>query len=160
MFRCFRRNKKAFSLIELIIVVSIMIALVVVMAPAYVKYVTKSHNAVVEAAAESVLAFVKAEISDGAFTGSGEIIVAGRQGDGEQYRTIHIDWQDGNTFMYRPEGAEVEGNGHDLFVQNCGADTTKVIKSLLTYKITVNETVIEGHPQLVEIESTIPGEGG
>lgn len=145
MLNRFKKNKKAFSLVELIIVIAIMVALVVVMAPALVKYVNRSHDAVVEAAAESVLQFVKAELSDGTLTGSGTIVVQGRQDAGDSTKYIHIDIP--NTFSYP--------GGTAAFVEQCGADTHKVIKSNLRYMITVNDMSVEGHPQLVEIESEV-----
>ena len=47
-----RKNKKGFSLVELIIVIAIMVALIAVMAPAFVKYVQKSRDAALATAAE------------------------------------------------------------------------------------------------------------
>ncbi len=49
-----RRNKKGFSLVELIIVIAIMVALIAVMAPAFVKYVQKSRDAALATAAEDL----------------------------------------------------------------------------------------------------------
>lgn len=48
-----RKNKKGFSLVELIIVIAIMVALIAVMAPAFVKYVQKSRDSALATAAES-----------------------------------------------------------------------------------------------------------
>ena len=98
MIMRFKRNKKGFSLVELIIVIAIMVALVVVMAPAYVKYVQRSHDAVVEAAAESVLQFVKAEMADGSFTGTGTMEIKGEQKEGESHKSIHVEWIEPNDF--------------------------------------------------------------
>ena len=49
-----RKNKKGFSLVELIIVIAIMVALIAVMAPAFVKYVQKSRDAALSTAAEDL----------------------------------------------------------------------------------------------------------
>ena len=49
-----RKNKKGFSLVELIIVIAIMVALIAVMAPAFVKYVQKSRDAALATAAEDL----------------------------------------------------------------------------------------------------------
>lgn len=145
----FKKDKKGFSLVELIIVIAIMVALVAVMAPAFVKYVNKSHDAVVTAAAESVLSFVKAEMGDGSFTGTGQIIVEGRKDSGEVHKSIHIDWKDGNTFKYQPADTLADDNGYEEFISGCGADENKTIKSDLKYVITVYSTqTVDGHPQL------------
>lgn len=145
----FRKNKKGFSLVELIIVIAIMVALVATMAPAFVKYVNKSHDAVVQAAAESVLSFVKAEMGDGSFTGTGQIIVEGRKDSGQEHKTIHVDWKEGNTFKYQPNDSLDDDNGYSQFVSLCGADENKTIKSDLKYVITVYSTqTVDGHPQL------------
>ena len=56
-----KKNSKGFSLVELIIVIAIMVALVAMLAPQFVKYIQKSHDAVVTRAAEDVLAMAKSE---------------------------------------------------------------------------------------------------
>ena len=63
-----RKNKKGFSLIELIIVVAIMVALIAVLAPSYVKYVEKSRKASLQTAAEDIATCVKTELNDPDFT--------------------------------------------------------------------------------------------
>lgn len=60
-----RKNKKGFSLVELIIVMAIMVALVAVMAPQFIKYVQRARDAVVTDAAENLLSVVKSEIALG-----------------------------------------------------------------------------------------------
>ena len=144
-----RARKKGFSLVELIIVVAIMVALVAAMAPAFVKYVNKSHDAVVEAAAESVLQFVKAEVSDGSLTGEGKILV-GRDtlNNNPNSKNINIEWvanDDGVlNIQYTAEGATGDGKGK--FIQNCGVDDTKPIKSNLLYEIVLYNDYVSGHP--------------
>ena len=152
-----RKNKKGFSLVELIIVIAIMVALVAVMAPAYVKYVQKSHDAVVQAAAESALQFVKAEMADGTFTGTGKMAIYGKpNSQGKKY--ICVDWGDEgtdvssslgyNNFAYNPSG-NVEGNGKTEFKSGCGVDEDKQIRSDIVYIITVyDNSTVSGHPDL------------
>ena len=59
-----RKNKKGFSLIELIIVVAIMVALIAVLAPSYVKYVQKSRDSALATAAEDMATAVKTFYAD------------------------------------------------------------------------------------------------
>lgn len=58
-------NKKGFSLVELIIVIAIMVALVAVMAPSFVKYVKSSREATLTNAVESIVEFAKSEYAVG-----------------------------------------------------------------------------------------------
>lgn len=59
-----RKNKKGFSLVELIIVVAIMVALIAVLAPSYVKYVNKSRDAALQTAAEDLCTAIKTAYGD------------------------------------------------------------------------------------------------
>ena len=59
-----RKNKKGFFLVELIIVIAIMVALIAVMAPAFVKYVQKSRDAAIATAAEDYEKAVQTYIGD------------------------------------------------------------------------------------------------
>lgn len=59
-----RKNKKGFSLVELIIVIAIMVALIAVMAPSFVKYVQKSRDAALTSAAEDYYTAVKTYYGD------------------------------------------------------------------------------------------------
>ncbi len=59
-----RKNKKGFSLVELIIVIAIMVALIAVMAPNFVKYVQKSRDTALKTAAEDFLSSVKVAYGD------------------------------------------------------------------------------------------------
>ena len=59
-----RKNKKGFSLIELIIVIAIMVALIAIMAPNFVKYVQKSRDTALRAAAEDFYTAVKVAYGD------------------------------------------------------------------------------------------------
>ena len=152
--RLARAKKAGFSLVELIIVIAIMVALVSVMAPAFVKYVNKSHDAVVEAAAESVLQFVKAEMADGSLTGVGKIKVYGaKKTDSDERKYIKVEWQrndEGFSLAYHPEGLDVTGDGENEFKMGCGVDDNKQIKSDLVYEIEVKDTqTVSGHPNKI-----------
>ena len=59
-----RKNKKGFSLVELIIVIAIMVALIAVLAPSYVKYVQKSRDSAVSTAAEDFVTAFKTLLAD------------------------------------------------------------------------------------------------
>ena len=59
-----RKANKGFSLVELIIVMAIMVALVAVLAPQYIRYLQRSRDAVVKNAAEDVLTAVKTDLID------------------------------------------------------------------------------------------------
>lgn len=59
-----RKNKKGFSLVELIIVVAIMVALIAVLAPSYVKYVTRSRDSALQTAAEDLATAIKTDYAD------------------------------------------------------------------------------------------------
>lgn len=85
------KNKSGFSLVEMIIVVAIMVALTVVMAPQYVKYVQKSRDAVVSTAAEEVLSFAKTEFGYGNLDGNGIIRVASNEGGLVTIKFLPID---------------------------------------------------------------------
>ena len=75
--RANRKNNKGFSLVELIIVIAIMVALIAVMGPQYVKYIQKSRDSALATAAEDLVAYIKtayADTDDG-YTGAGTINV-------------------------------------------------------------------------------------
>lgn len=140
-------NNKGFSLIELIIVIAIMVALVAVMGPQYIKYVSRSHDAVVTQAAEDVLAFVKSEFANGTLTGKGGIRVGAKVVDNK--KIIGVDFvksQDNteNTIVYTDGVGETD---IDRFRYNCGVDNTKAVKSDLVYYIYIDNT-ISSHPTL------------
>ena len=59
-----RKNKKGFSLVELIIVIAIMVALIAVMAPSFVKYVQKSRDAAFQTACEDYFTALKTYYGD------------------------------------------------------------------------------------------------
>lgn len=63
-----RKNKKGFSLVELIIVIAIMVALIAVLAPSFIKYVQKSRDAALATAAEDLSQYIKTEVGAGNVT--------------------------------------------------------------------------------------------
>ena len=140
-------NNKGFSLVELIIVIAIMVALIAVMGPQYIKYVSSSRDAVVTQAAQDVLSVVKAEVNLGTLSlkdqeKEGKITVAASNGNGHIYVKLSPELQ-------------YNDNGNTDFEAICGVDETKTVKSNLVYTITVTQTDISAHPKLeVEIQST------
>ena len=140
-------NNKGFSLVELIIVIAIMVALIAVMGPQYIKYVSSSRDAVVTQAAQDVLSVVKAEVNLGTLSlkdqeKEGKITVAASNGNGHIYVKLSPELQ-------------YNDNGNTDFESICGVDETKTVKSNLVYTITVTKTDISAHPKLeVEIQST------
>lgn len=143
-------NNKGFSLVELIIVIAIMVALIAVMGPQYIKYVSSSRDAVVTQAAQDVLSVVKAEVNLGTLSlkdqeKEGKITVAASNGNGHIYVKLSPELQ-------------YNDNGNTDFEAICGVDETKTVKSNLVYTITVTQTDISDHPKLdkleVEIQST------
>jgi prepilin-type N-terminal cleavage/methylation domain-containing protein len=159
-----RKNKRGFSLVELIIVIAIMVALIVVMSPAFVKYVKKSHDAVMTQASEDVLAFVKSEFAAGHLSGKGCIKVYSKQENGIKHITIEFtNDEDGeNSIQYLPseETADSSGQADDLerFKTSSGVDERKTCKSDLAYFIYINNVGgISAHP--IEVESTVVDNG-
>lgn len=132
-FTNLRKNStenKGFSLVELIIVIAIMVALVAMLAPQFVKYVSKSRDAVITRAAEDVLAVAKSEYALGHLTvtgtSSGSIRVQ-TNADGKLIvHTTDLGYDDG------------EGNtGPEGFVAMCGLDENQISKSEKAYIITI-----------------------
>lgn len=136
-------NKKGFSLVELIIVIAIMVALIAVMGPQYVKYVQSSRDAVVGDAAESVLSVVKAEYSMNNLSGAGTIVIGATGGNG----VICIK-ADGIT-----TGAAAP-SGYSLY-NVCGVDAGKTVKSDVIYTITVSADAATG----ADVFSMVKGAG-
>ena len=125
-----RKDNKGFSLVELIIVIAIMVALVAMLAPQFVKYVQKSRDAVVSSAAEDVLATAKSEFAlthltfaDGAAQGIITISVVNKH--------LAVQLVSGLEFDSSDTGAGC------TFEEQCGIDTQKTTQSELTYTITI-----------------------
>ncbi len=160
--RKIKNNKRGFSLVELIIVIAIMVALIAVMAPNFVRYVQKSHDAVMTAAAEDILAFTKTEFGSGNLNGKGTIKVSAEpkpNGNGRHISLQFVDLDSQNPLTYVEDGGSgTAGDGQDLarFKAASGVDENKSCKSTLAYFITVDNT-ISSHPVL-EVTSTDQGD--
>ena len=126
-----RKDNKGFSLVELIIVIAIMVALVAMLAPQFVKYVQKSRDAVVSSAAEDVLATAKSEFALTHLTFAG---------DGDGVITISVDANKhlnvALTSGLNFDSSEETGAGCS-FAEQCGIDMTKTTQSTLVYVITI-----------------------
>ncbi len=122
-----RNNNKGFSLVELIIVIAIMVALIAVMGPQYVKYVQSSRDAVVGDAAESTLSVVKSEyaLNNLQSTGDATITIAAKEGNGPVCVVCE------KVFV----GPNV-GDNYD-FIKALGIDDAKTVKSNKVYTITI-----------------------
>ncbi len=129
------KNNKGFSLVELVIVISIIVALVAVVAPAYLKYIERSRDAVLSNCAEEVLHAANGEYALGHLTGEGKIIIK-RGPDGLIYVELNKKPDGSND----PESA-LEYTNEDInvsFVDICGIDPTKEIKSNKIFIITID----------------------
>lgn len=154
-----RKDNKGFSLVELIIVIAIMVALVAMLAPQFVKYVAKSRNAVVSSAAEDVLATAKSEFalthlvfdSSKSTTGSVATITIGKvtptSGDAEKLAVAF----DGLKFTSE-EGASEGTNGATSFEAQCGIDSSK--KTTSNYQYTIYITNNAGGSPTFEMKLT------
>lgn len=145
-----RKNKKGFSLVELIIVIAIMVALIAVMAPQFIKYVQQSRDAVVTQAAEDVLSVAKAEFALTHLTGSGTITV---RPDPTTY-IMTITFSD-TMVLNGKSGAE----GAAEFEELCGIDANKPVRSDKVYYINIQdngggEGTVFSNPEIELEEST------
>ena len=131
-----RKNKKGFSLVELIIVIAIMVALIAVMAPQFVRYVQQSREATLQQAAEDTLAVAKAEFALGKLTftnsstTSGTITIQATGGDGV------VAIAAANLVYYATAGTTTDTFDTN-FVGLCGIDGTKRVRSTTVYTITI-----------------------
>lgn len=116
-----RKNKKGFSLVELIIVMAIMVALIAVLAPQFVKYVQRARDSSVTDAANNVFEVVKSEYALGNIAGTGTIVVKSGA-DGNSPITLTVD------------GLSKCPNANDDI---WGIDTGKKVNSALEYTITI-----------------------
>ena len=122
-------NKKGFSLIELIIVIAIMVALIAVMAPNFVKYVQKSRDTALSTAAEDFYSSVKVAYGD-------PDSVYSLPTTGMTY-TITI-FVDGNGKLNINKGGNLDQTDLDKLIAASGADTAKKMgKTNDIYTITI-----------------------
>ena len=119
-----RKNKKGFSLIELIIVIAIMVALIAVMAPNFVKYVQKSRDTALSAAAEDFYSAVKVAYGDP----DSDYTLPGTTGAAEEYViTVKVDWTDKTIKIdgALPTGAGESESDLDKLIKAAGVDEGK-----------------------------------
>ena len=133
-----RKDNKGFSLVELIIVIAIMVALVAMLAPQFVKYVAKSRNAVVSSAAEDVLATAKSEfalthLNFAEGQDEGTITIGKGSGDGAQ--PLNVSFEN----LVFDEGDDGDLQDSDGFEKQCGIDETKKTTSEYVYTITITK---------------------
>jgi prepilin-type N-terminal cleavage/methylation domain-containing protein len=137
MAKAREEDNKGFSLVELIIVIAIMVALVAMLAPQFVKYVQKSRDAVVSQAAEDVLATAKSEfaLTKLAFktkeTTSGTITIS----VDDTNKNLKVEFDDNLEYDGDEDGVYDETSTD--FMNMCGVDTTKKTQSKLVYTITI-----------------------
>lgn len=118
-----RKNKKGFSLVELIIVIAIMVALIAVMAPAFVKYVQKSRNSALTTAAESLYTAIQTYYGDPDVTPKGGVTATVSATGGDP---ISIEW-----------GASDDAEDTAAIETLAGVDDTKNMgKATITFTIT------------------------
>ena len=145
-----RKNKKGFSLVELIIVIAIMVALIAVMAPAFVKYVQKSRDAALATAAEDLEKTIQTFYGDPDCTydipdnATIEVKVAANS-EGKLVLTL------------TPDGTKyVAGSGaFKAILDAAGADTGKQMgKTNDKYNITVKKTT-DGNASVTMVKGTV-----
>ncbi len=141
-----KKNNKGFSLVELIIVIAIMVALVAVMAPAFIKYVQKSRDAVIYDAADSALSVAKAEFTSGNLTGSGVIRIAA-----DEEGNLSITFEENSSGQTLNYVSETGVEGVEGFIQTCGASGNGSIKSKVAYYIEVDGSDVL-MPKYIEYE--------
>ena len=154
------KNNKGFSLVELIIVMAILVALVAILAPAYLRYVERSRDSVLSNCAEDVLHAANGEYAMGHLTGEGKIIIKkGANG------ILLIEMNKNPDGSDDPTSALVYDNGenNDTFADLCGIDETKEIKSDKIFIITIDSVSGAPHisnPEDANIEMTMEDPDG
>ncbi len=145
-----RKNKKGFSLVELIIVIAIMVALIAVMAPAFVKYVQKSRDAALATAAEDLEKTIQTFYGDPdcqytiPASANIEVKVAANS-DNKLVLTI------------TPDGTGYTATGDDFkaILEAAGADTGKQMgKTNDKYTISVSKTS-DGNAKVSMVKGTV-----
>ncbi|MBR0112180.1 MAG: type II secretion system protein [Clostridia bacterium] len=129
-----RKANKGFSLVELIIVMAIMVALIAVLAPQYIRYVQRSRNAVVNNAAEDVYTAIKTDYidPDGWLKGDGTITVAVDSSTNKI--TISTD---GNVDL--KDGDDAPADDPDAYIYDiAGVDSSRTVKSSVSRTITIS----------------------
>ena len=124
-----RKANKGFSLVELIIVMAIMVALVAVLAPQYIRYLQRSRDAVVKNAAEDVLTAVKTDIIDP----DGELKI-----DSTTASVVVNAAKNGSKLIITPNGlsAKSAGGSAGEIISKLAGISDKQVKSEV--KVTIN----------------------
>lgn len=132
-----RKNKKGFSLVELIIVIAIMVALIAVMAPSFVKYVQKSRDTALSTAAEDLYSAVKV------FYGDPECPYSV---PASATITVSVDSTSSPANQLKVEQTGLSSSGElDAIIAAAGAETGKVMGK--TTKVgTITITNVNGEP--------------
>ncbi len=132
-----RKANKGFSLVELIIVMAIMVALVAVLAPQYIRYLTRSRNAVVTNAAEDILTAIKTDVidPDGYLTvangATGTLIV--KAGD----PAAKVSVNDVSNITLKDGSGETSPAA---YIEKLAGISTKTVKSTVEWTISVTNT--------------------
>lgn len=144
------KSRKGFSLVELIVVVAIMAALVVVMAPSMTKYVKKARDAVVTEAAEQCVSFVKTEYGL-ALEGEGTIRIGKGKDDPDHvylgFESVEKD--DGSKINSLSFNGKTGDDGLEEFKRALNFDEDRTCKTDLVYLIHVRYYDVDNHAQLV-----------
>lgn len=150
------RNKKGFSLVELIIVIAIMVALVAVTAPAYVKYVAKARDAAVRDAAEQCMTYAKACFGM-ELTGQGSIQVG--VGSSHKITVSFVENDATNPLTYKNDAGEegIEAFKKDLnFRENIISQSDKVyLIRIKTDDVVLNSQEVEFYIEESEISEEL-----
>ena len=132
-----RKNKKGFSLVELIIVIAIMVALIAVMAPAFVKYVQKSRDAALATAAEDLEKTIQTFYGDP----DCKYVVPAEAG-----MTVKVDKSTGLLKIDKTGTFSADAEFTDILAA-AGADTSKKMgKTANVYTITIKN--VDGNAQV------------
>lgn len=126
-------NKKGFSLVELIIVIAIMVALIAILAPNYIKYIDRARKATVTDAAETVASFCKTEYAAGEFSGN-VVLRVGKNANGYLEMTIKSD----GGFSY---SGKTGVDALNALSESSGFDNSKQVKADIAYLITIKDNV-------------------
>lgn len=146
MKKLFRKNK-GFSLVELIIVIAIMVALIAVMAPSYVKYLQKARDTVITDAAEQCASYLKVEYGT-AVTGEGVIRIGKGKTNADKDNLV-LSFEDNaageNTLEINGKTGD---EGLAEFKKMIGFSDGKSCKTNMVYLIQINYYDVDDHPVL------------
>ncbi len=124
-----RKANKGFSLVELIIVMAIMVALVAVLAPQYIRYLQRSRDSVVANAAEDVMTALKTDLIDP----EGELRVASGA-----TATVTIAAEDGNGKVTLTPSANITGpDSVGSYIADLVGLSDRKVKSSKTFEISI-----------------------